>query len=60
MAAPFIGFQQDLVAEHIQLLLRLALDVAGAGIAEHAAQSALADRRGDGLAGPRHHFQQEA
>ncbi len=60
VAAPFIGFQQDLVAQHIQLLLRLALDVAGAGIAQHAAQSAFADRGGNGFAGPGDHFQQQA
>ena len=51
VTAPGVGFQQDLVADHVQLLLRLALHVAGTGFAEHTAQRALADRDGDAGAG---------
>jgi hypothetical protein len=64
VAAPGVGFEQDLVAQHVQLLLRLALHVdagvaARCDIAQHAAQRALADRDRDGLAGARHHFDQQ-
>ncbi|MDR6139644.1 hypothetical protein QE438_002948 [Pseudoxanthomonas sp. SORGH_AS 997] len=51
VAAPGVGFQQDVVADHVQLLLRLALHVAGAGLAQHAAQRALAHRHRDAGAG---------
>src|SRR3546814_16939090 len=55
----------DLVAQHVELLLRLALDVdvrtavAALGITEHAAQRALADRHRDPLAGARDHLDQQ-
>jgi hypothetical protein len=51
MPAPGVGFQQDLVADDVQLLLCFALDVAGAGFAEHAAERALAHGDGDAGAG---------
>ncbi|MCY1377698.1 hypothetical protein D9M69_652840 [compost metagenome] len=60
MAAPGVGFQQDVVAQHVQFLLRLALHVAGTGIAQHAAQRALADGDGDAGAGAGHHRDQLA
>ncbi len=60
MAAPGIGFEQDVVAEHVELLLRLALHVAGAGIAEHAAQGALAHSNRNALAGARNDSDQLA
>src|SRR5690606_16455146 len=60
VAAPGVGLEQDLVADDVQLLLRLALDVAGAGIAEHAAERALADRDRDAGAGARDHGDQLA
>jgi hypothetical protein len=49
VAAPGVGFEQDLVAQHVELLLRLALHVAGAGVAQHATERALADRDRDDL-----------
>src|SRR5690606_15304299 len=52
--------EQDLVAEHVELLLCLALDVAGTGLAQHPAQGALADGDGDGLAGAGDHLDQQA
>src|SRR5690606_32595043 len=57
---PFIGFQQDLVGDDIQLLLHFALHVLAARRAKHVAQSALADRMADGLAGTRNDFDQQA
>ncbi|MDT4877468.1 hypothetical protein FQZ97_1129890 [compost metagenome] len=60
VAAPGVGFQQDVVAQHVQFLLRLALHVAGTGIAQHAAQRALADGDGDAGAGARDHRDQLA
>ncbi len=59
MAAPFIGLDQNLVRQHVELLLRLALDVAGPGIAQHAAQGALADRMRNRLARPGDDFDQQ-
>ncbi len=60
VAAPGVGFEQDVVRQHVELLLRLALDVAGTGITEHTAQCTLADRDRDGLAGAGHDFDQQA
>src|SRR3546814_5603778 len=63
--APGVGLQQDVVAQHVELLLRLALDVdartavAALGVTEHAAQRALADRHRDPLAGARDHLRSE-
>jgi hypothetical protein len=51
VATPGVGFEQDLVADDVQLLLRFALHVAGTGIAEHATEGALADGDGDAGAG---------
>ncbi|MNT76252.1 hypothetical protein D3C72_2152360 [compost metagenome] len=51
MAAPGVGLEQDLIADDIELLLRFALHVAGAGLAEHATEGALADGDGDAGAG---------
>ncbi|KAG0923485.1 hypothetical protein G6F31_019487 [Rhizopus arrhizus] len=51
VAAPGVGFEQDLVADDVQLLLRFALYVAGTGLAQHAAKGALADGDGDAGAG---------
>ena len=44
MTAPFIGFQQDFVAQHIELLLGFSLHIAGAGIAQYVTQGTFADR----------------
>ncbi|MNJ69194.1 hypothetical protein D3C77_655170 [compost metagenome] len=60
MAAPFVGFKQDLVGQHVQLLLHFALDVFAFQAAQDAAQGALADRMADGLAGARDHFDQQS
>src|SRR3546814_15328183 len=43
MAAPLIGLQQDLVRQHIELLLRITLNIAGACIAKYTALCALVD-----------------
>src|SRR3546814_6837604 len=51
MAAPLIGLQQDLVRQHIELLLRLTLNIAGAGIAKYTAPCALVDGMRDRLTG---------
>ena len=59
MAAPFVGVEQDLVGQHVELLLRLALHVVAARFAEHAAQAALADGNGNGLAGTGDDLDQE-
>src|SRR3546814_458394 len=64
--APGVGLEQDVVAQHVELLLRLALDVdvrtavAALGVTEHAAQRALADRHRDPLAGARDHLDQQS
>ena len=60
MAAPFVGFQQDFIGNHIQLLLYLALHVFTTGAAQHFTQRALADRMADALAGPADDFDQQA
>ena len=44
MAAPFVGFEQDLVGQHVQLLLHFALHVLAFEAAQDAAERALADR----------------
>src|SRR5690606_16978981 len=48
--APLVGFQQNLVGQHVELLLRLALDVAGAGIAQTPPDGALPAAADYGLA----------
>ncbi len=61
VAAPFVGVEQDVVGQHVELLLRFALHVVAAGFAEHAAfaaQGALADGDGNGLAGAGDDFDQ--
>ena len=51
VAGPFVALDEQVVGDHIQLFLGLALDVLGVGGAEHAHQAAVADGAGDGLAG---------
>jgi hypothetical protein len=60
VAAPFVGLDQHLVGDDVQLLLHLALHVLAAGRAQHAAQGALVDGLADALAGAGHHFEQQA
>ena len=58
---PIVGVEQDVVGQHVELFLRLALHVVAAGLAEHAAfaaQGALADGDGNGLAGAGDDFDQ--
>ena len=59
MAAPFVGFEQGLVGDHIELLLHFALNVLGSGLAQDAGQVTLAHAITDSLAGARHHLEQE-
>ncbi len=59
VAAPFVGVEQHFIGDHVQLLLGFALDIAGAGRAQHAGEGALADGVGNGLAGARDHFDQQ-
>ncbi len=59
VAAPAVGLDQDLVGQHVELLLRLALHVRRTGRAEHAAERALADGMADCLDGARDHLQQQ-
>jgi hypothetical protein len=60
VAAPFVGLDQHLVGDDVELLLDLALHVLALGAAQHAAQRALVDGVADALAGARDHFQQQA
>ena len=60
VAAPFVGLEQDLVREHVELLLHLALHVVRARRAEVARKGALVDCVADRLAGARHGLDQEA
>jgi hypothetical protein len=60
MPAPLVGLEQDLVGDDVELLLRLALHVAGAGLAQHATERALADAIEIALHGARHHLDQQA
>ncbi|MNE63131.1 hypothetical protein D3C80_1584620 [compost metagenome] len=59
MTAPLVGFQEDFVGQHVELLLHFALHVLGFHAAEHATQGTLGHLMADGLAGPRHHFDKE-
>ncbi|PRD38308.1 UNVERIFIED_CONTAM: hypothetical protein NCL1_03594 [Trichonephila clavipes] len=51
VAAAAVHVEQDVVGDHVQLLLVLALHVGAAGGAEHAGQRALADGGADAAAG---------
>ena len=51
LAAPVRGAQEDLVGEHVELLLFLALHVGAAVAAEHVGERAVGDRARDRLAG---------
>ncbi|MNS65050.1 hypothetical protein D3C72_981990 [compost metagenome] len=59
VAAPLVGVEQHFIGDDVQLLLGLALHIAGAGRAEHAREGALAHGVGNGLAGARHHLDQQ-
>ena len=60
VAAPFVGLEQDLVGEHVELLLHLALHVLGAGAAQAVGERALVDARADRLAGAGDGLEQQA
>lgn len=60
VAAPFVGLDQHLVGDDVQLLLDFALHVLAAGRAQHVADGALVDGLADALAGAGHDFQQQA
>ena len=60
VAAPLVGLQQDLVGDDVELLLRLALHVVGAGLAEHAGERALGNVDADRLHRARDDFDQQA
>src|SRR5205823_7326321 len=51
VSAPYVRLEQDLVREHVELLLRLALHVVGARRAEAVGKRPLVDARADRLAG---------
>ena len=59
VAAPFVGFEQDVVGDDVEFLLRFALDVAGPGAAQHIGEGTLADVDRNGLAGPGDDFNQK-
>ena len=60
VAAPLVGFEQDLVGDHVELLLHLALYVLAVQAAQHAAEGAFGHLVADGLASPCHNFDKEA
>jgi len=60
VTAPFVGFEQDLVGDHVEFLLHFALDVFSAHAAEDATQRAFGHGVADFLASTRHHFDKEA
>ncbi len=59
VAAPLVGLEQDLVRHHVQPLLRFALDVDRARIAQKAVRPRLVDGVADALARPRHDLDQQ-
>jgi hypothetical protein len=59
VAAPLVGLDQHLVADDVELFLRLTLHVVGAGVAEDVAQGPFVHRDGDALASTRHDLDQQ-
>src|SRR6185437_14302215 len=51
LSSPLVGAQENLVGQQVQFLLRLPLRVLRAGRAQRIVEGALADQRGDALAG---------
>ena len=51
---PLVGLDEDVVGEHVQLFLGLALDVLAAGATQDAHQGAVVHQVGDDLAGGHH------
>ena len=60
MAAPFVGLDQDVVGNDVELLLGLTLHVVTAGLAEHIGQGAFRHVDCNGLDGPGDDFHQQA
>ncbi len=59
VAAPFVRFHEDLVGEHVELGLRLALHVGRADRSEHVAERTATDGIRDRLAGARDGLEQK-
>ena len=59
VAAPFVGLDQHLVGDDVELLLHLALHVFAVGAAQHVAERALVDGDRDVLAGARDDLDQQ-
>ena len=59
VAAPDVGLHEDFVGEHVELLLRLALHVVGAGAAQPVGERAFVDAGADRLAGARDGLEQQ-
>src|SRR6478609_1399514 len=60
VAAPLVGLEQDLVREHVELLLRLALHVDGIERAMAVGERALAHAGADALAGAGDRLEEQA
>ena len=60
MAAPFVGLDQYLIGDDVELFLHFALYVFALRAAHHLAQGTLVDGLADAFAGARHHFKQQA
>ena len=59
VTAPFVGLDQHLVGDDVELLLHLALHVLATSHTQDAGQVALAHGLADALASPRHHLEQQ-
>ncbi len=64
VTTPGVRLQQDFVGDHVELLLRFALDIhaeriVAAGHAQHATERALVGGHRDAFAGARDHFDQQ-
>ena len=59
VSAPFVCLDEDLVGQHVELRLRLALHVGRANGSEHIAERALTNRVRDGLARTRDRLEQQ-
>ena len=60
VAAPFVGLDQDVVGDDIELLLGLTLHIVTASLAQHAGEGALGNIDGNGLDRTGDDFHQQA
>ena len=60
MTAPFVGLDQDVVGDDVQLLLGLSLHIVATGLAEHPRQGAFRHIHGNGLDGTGNDLHQQA